>query len=96
MKVGIVAIHYPRPEFRDQLISRVQQAAEVMRATDGCLASDCWVNLSDETVVAAGQWDNQEALARSFDAVNAHGVDFGYDDRELRPTEVLRLLTPDD
>jgi quinol monooxygenase YgiN len=98
MKVGVVAIaiHHPRPEFRDELIARVQQAAEVMQTTDGCLSADCWVTLSDEAVVTIGQWHNQEALARSFDAVKAHGVDFDHDDRESRPREILRLVTPYD
>jgi hypothetical protein len=26
MRVGVVAFHHPRPEFRDQMLDRVQQA----------------------------------------------------------------------
>jgi hypothetical protein len=32
MKVGLVALHDPRPEHWDEMISRVRQAAEVMAA----------------------------------------------------------------
>ena len=28
MKVGLVALHFPRPEHRDEMISRVHRAAE--------------------------------------------------------------------
>ncbi len=35
MKVGLVGIHYPRPEHRDEFIFRVRQAAEVLAATPG-------------------------------------------------------------
>jgi hypothetical protein len=33
MKVGLVALHYPRPEHWDEMISRVHRAAEGMAAT---------------------------------------------------------------
>lgn len=39
MKVGLVAVHYPRREHWDEMISRVHQAAEVLAATPGCLAA---------------------------------------------------------
>ena len=41
MKVGLVAVHYPRREHRDEMISRVRRAADVIGATPGCLAVDC-------------------------------------------------------
>jgi len=44
MKVGLVALHFPRPEHWDEMISRVHRAAEVMAAAPGCLAVDCWVS----------------------------------------------------
>ena len=44
MKVGLVGTHYPRPEHRDEFISRVHQVAEVLAATPGCLEVDCWLS----------------------------------------------------
>jgi hypothetical protein len=44
MKVGLVAPDYPRREHRDEMITRVRRAADVMAATPGCLAVDCWVS----------------------------------------------------
>jgi hypothetical protein len=38
MKVALVAFHYPHPEHRDEMISRVHRAANVMAAAPGCLA----------------------------------------------------------
>jgi hypothetical protein len=32
MKVGLVAVHYPCPEHRDEMISRVHRAAEALAA----------------------------------------------------------------
>ena len=93
MKVGLVAVHYPRREHRDEMISRVRRAADVIGATPGCLAVDCWVSEDGQTVVTTGQWESERALTAGFAAVQAAGVDFGYDERESRPREVFRLIS---
>jgi len=62
MKVGMVALHYPRREHRDEMILRVRQAADVMMATPGCLAADCWVSEDGQAVVTTGQWESEQAL----------------------------------
>lgn len=92
MKVGLVAIHYPQAAYRAELISRIRAAAEVMRQTPGCLSVDYWTNPDNETVVTTGQWESEAAMAAAFAAVQAAQVDFDYDERELRPREVLRLV----
>ena len=43
MKVGLVAFHYPSPEFHDEMLRRVGQAAEFIAGMPGCLAADCWL-----------------------------------------------------
>jgi heme-degrading monooxygenase HmoA len=92
MKVGLVAIHYPQTAYRDEMISRVRRAAEVMERVPGCLAVDCWANPADGTVVTTGRWESEGALAAGFEAVQATEIDFDFDDRESRPREVLRLV----
>jgi quinol monooxygenase YgiN len=92
-KIGLVAFHYPRREHWDEMISRVRQAADVMAATPGCLAADCWVSEGGGAVVTTGQWESEEAMAAGFAAVQTAGVDFGYDERETRPREVFKLIS---
>jgi len=91
MKAGLIAFHYPHPDHQAEMISRVRRAAEVMAATPGCLAAQCWVSRDDQAVVTTGQWDSEQALAASFAAVRAAGVDFDYDEREIRPRQVVFL-----
>lgn len=93
MKVGMVALHYPRREHWDEMISRVRHAADVMAATPGCLAVDCWVSGDGQAVVTTGQWESEQALSAGFAAVQTAGVDFGYDERESQPREVFRLTS---
>jgi len=94
MKVGFVAIHYPHSAYREEFILRVQRAAEVMRPTPGCLSADCWVTIAGDAVVSTAQWDSKDAQASSFATARAAGVDFDYDERESRPREILRLVSP--
>jgi quinol monooxygenase YgiN len=75
------------------MIARVHRAAEVMAATPGCLAADCWVSEDSQAVVTTGQWESEQALAAAFSAVRAAGVDFAYDERESRPREVFKLVS---
>ena len=93
MKVGFVAIHYPHISHREEFISRVQQAVEVIRLTPGCLSADCWVTVAGDAVVSTGQWESEDARASSFATAKAAGVDFDYDERESRPREILRLVS---
>jgi quinol monooxygenase YgiN len=93
MKVGMVAIHYPRLGDRQEFIARVQRAVDVMRPTPGCLSVDFWVTAGDE-VVSTGQWESETALAASFATARAAGVDFDYDERESCPRQILRLVSP--
>ena len=93
MKVGLIAIHYPRPEYRDEMFSRVRQAGEVMAAAPGCQAVDCWLSDEGQTVVTTGQWESQQALTAGFAAVHTAGIDFDYDDRESRPRQVITLAS---
>jgi len=94
MTVGFVAVHYPDAAHRDDFISRVQHAAEVLRSTPGCLAADCWIAVTGDAVVSTAQWESEEAQTCSFAIAKAAGVDFDYDEREIRPREILRLVSP--
>ena len=91
MTVGVTAFHYPHPDHHAEMISRVRRAAELMAATPGCLAAECWVSQDDQAVVTTGQWNSEQALAASFAAVQEAGADFDYDEREIRPRQVVRL-----
>ena len=76
MAIGLVAFHYPRPEYREQMIQRVRQAAEVMAGVPGCLDVACWSAEATGAVVTTGKWESRDALASGFRAVRAAGVDF--------------------
>ncbi len=78
MKVGFVGIHYPHISHREEFISRVQRAVEVIRLTPGCLSADCWVTVAGDAVVSTAQWESEDARVSSFATAKAAGVDLGF------------------
>ncbi|MGH3721226.1 MAG: antibiotic biosynthesis monooxygenase family protein [Pseudonocardiaceae bacterium] len=92
MTVGLVALHYPQPTYFEDFIARVQNAVEAIRQTPGCLAVECWITSDGDAVVSTGRWESEEALTASFATAKNAGVDFTYDERELRPRQVFTLL----
>jgi heme-degrading monooxygenase HmoA len=91
MKVGLVAFHYPRSEFRAEMMSRIRQAADVIEAMPGCLGVDCWLGEDGTAIVTTGKWESEKAYKAGFAAAREAGVDFTYDEREARPREIHRL-----
>jgi len=91
MTVGLAALHFPRPEHRDQMISRVRRAAEVMAATPGCPAVGCRAGQDHQAVVTTGQREPGQAPRAGFAAVRTAGADFDYHERESRPRQVFTL-----
>ena len=90
MTVGFVAAHYPQPTHFDKFVARVQQVAEVLRSTPGCLSAECWVTISGDAVVSTAQWESDEAFTASFAAVRDAGMDVTFDERERQPRHKLR------
>lgn len=95
MTTGFVAFHYPRSEHRDELVQRMRAAAEVMRAVDGCLDASVWDVRENEAVVSTGTFASEETWTKAVRAVLAAGVDFDYDEREMRPRDVYFLVQPE-
>jgi quinol monooxygenase YgiN len=94
MAVGFVAVHYPHPDHHDDFVRRVERAVEVMLQTPGCLAADGWVTPTGDAVISIGKWESPEAQAASVAMAEAADVDFVYDEREVRPRMILRLVSP--
>jgi quinol monooxygenase YgiN len=93
-KVGFVATHYPHAAHQAEFVARVQHAAYVLRSTPGCLSADCWLTADGDAIVSTAQWESEEAQAASLATARAAGVDFDYDERETRPRDIIRLVSP--
>ena len=54
--MGLVALHYPHPEHREEMISRIHRAAEIIGRHQAARAVDCWVSDDHQAVVTTSQW----------------------------------------
>jgi quinol monooxygenase YgiN len=94
MALGLVAFHYPRPEHRAELVQRMQAAAHVMRTVEGCTDASVWETPESAALVSTGTFVSEEAWTQAVRAVLEAGVDFEYDEREIRPRDVYFLVPP--
>ncbi|MFR9774360.1 antibiotic biosynthesis monooxygenase [Nocardia sp. SC052] len=92
MTIGFVGTHYPKPEYFNEFVDRVHRVAAVLESTAGCLSVACWISDTGDAVVSTALFESDEALNESFSAVLAADVDVNFDDRELKPRSVLKLL----
>jgi len=58
MSTGLVAFHYPKPEFRDEMIQRVHAAARALAEVPGCLGVHCWETVETGAIVRSGTWES--------------------------------------
>jgi heme-degrading monooxygenase HmoA len=81
-------LHYPRPEYRDELLAGMSRVADVMRTVPGCLEVAPWQQLDSECVAAVSRWDSPEATKLGWAAVEAAGLDPSFNPRgEFRERE---------
>lgn len=55
MTIGLVAVHYPKPEHAKEMLDRVQAAAKLLEGVPGCLEATCW-RTAEGAVVTIGKW----------------------------------------
>lgn len=86
----LIALHYPKPEHRNEMVRRLRRANELVLESPGCHGSEIW--FSDDAVVSIGAWETQAMSQKSFDSLKAAGVDWEFDERESRPRVVYALV----
>ncbi|MFD5096637.1 antibiotic biosynthesis monooxygenase family protein [Amycolatopsis thailandensis] len=93
MTVGFVATHYPHADHHDEFVARVRRVAGVLSSTPGCLGAECWVTAAGDAVVSIARWESAAAQAASMQALGSADVDVAFDDREVRPREIVQLVS---
>jgi hypothetical protein len=92
MAVHVLAFHYPAPEHRTEMVERIKRAVDVMRDNPGFVDANCWLEEDGDAVVATGTFESKEQWLQAMRTVADAGIDFDYDERELKPRQVQLLL----
>jgi len=93
MSYRIVAFHYPKPEFRDELLQRLVRAAEIMKAATGCIDVEVWKEQASGAVVSTAKFNSREACMSAL-RTTAQATDIQFDEREERAREIYHLVEP--
>jgi heme-degrading monooxygenase HmoA len=91
MRFLFMAFHYPRPEYRDDLLRAMHRFGVALEAQPGLLQLADFDDPANDRVVALSLWESAEHFragrANAADALS----DADFDLWETRPTEVFAL-----
>lgn len=92
MRYLFMAFHYPKPEYRDDLIRWIQRAGTALKTQPGVLELADFDDPANDRIVAVSIWESAEHFhvgrKRAFDSL---GEDAPYDLWERRPLEIFTL-----
>lgn len=57
-----IAIHYPQPEHREDLIHSMRKMGQAMAAQPGLITAGPWVEQGGDRVVGVSRWESREAF----------------------------------
>ena len=83
------AIHYPKPEHVDDLLTEMRRLDETVRGTPGLLRIGAWREEQTGRIVALSLWESREALAAAVGRIVAAVAGVPFDDWEERPRELV-------
>jgi quinol monooxygenase YgiN len=87
-----IAIHYPQPEHREDLIRSMRKMGQTMAAQPGLIEAGPWVEQSGDRVLGVSRWQSREAFLA---AMPGSGVpNTRVHEFETRPREYLHLEEP--
>jgi hypothetical protein len=93
MSFRIVAFHYPKMDYRRELLDRLERAAEIMRTAAGALDVEVWKEETSGALVSTARFDSRESCMNALRAT-AMATDIRFDEREERAREIYNLVEP--
>jgi heme-degrading monooxygenase HmoA len=88
MSYAFVVFHYPRPDYRHDLLMRMQEMAELMAKVPGFIDAGQWAEEEGDCMAAISTWESKEACVAASDKAAASAIPFQYDERwESRPRQ---------
>ncbi|MGH2487438.1 MAG: hypothetical protein ACRDHE_15645 [Ktedonobacterales bacterium] len=92
MRYLFMAFHYPRPEYRDDLLRHIHLVGAALRAQPGLVQLADFDDPANGRIVAVSIWESAEAFRMGrARAMASHDEEPRYDVWESRPLEVFTL-----
>jgi quinol monooxygenase YgiN len=91
MRFLYLAIHYPKPEHRQDLLQAMQALGLSMRTAKGMIEANAWFEQDEKRIVATSIWESATAFQQAAPMIGAAIKDVPFDEWEAPPRELLRL-----
>ena len=85
------AVHYPRPEFRADLIDTMRGLHAATAGLDGLESIGAFEDVEGGRIIAISLWSSPEAMGAGMAAVGSAVADVPFDVWELQPSELSMM-----
>ncbi len=92
MKYLTIAIHYPKPENRKDILNAMNQLAQEAEKCQGLIEMSAWVDEKTDRIFAVALWKSKEEGLLCWQKLGQLAARFPLSDWERQPREVLMNL----
>lgn len=92
MRFLYLAIHHPRPDHVEDLLTAMRKLGHAMGAADGLIEATAWKEKDGKRIVATSAWESEAAFREAGPVIGAAIKDVPFSDWEEKPRELFRLV----
>jgi len=85
-----LAVHYPKPEHRNDLLAAMQRLNAALQDAPGLIHIGAWQEESGTRIVAISIWESQNAFQEALGRFASAVGDVPFGEWEQRPRELIR------
>lgn len=92
MKYLTLAIHYPKPENRNDILHAMQQLKQEAQNMPSLIEMSCWIDEKTDKIIAMSLWQSKEEGLACWQKLGSLAAQFPLSDWERQPREVFMNL----
>jgi heme-degrading monooxygenase HmoA len=89
-----LAIHYPRPEYVDDVLASMHRVDKAAEGTPGLIQMGAWRDENGNRLVGLAMWESEEAFKASAERIFQVAAHDPWDQWCERPIDVFHLTQP--
>jgi quinol monooxygenase YgiN len=91
MRYLYLAIHYPKPEYVDDLLGAMKLLSEALHTAPGMLEATAWKDQASGRIVAISTWESRQTFLDARPMIGEAIKDVPFDEWEAKPRELFNL-----
>jgi heme-degrading monooxygenase HmoA len=86
-----LSIHYPRPEYAEQLLASMHRIDQAAHGTPGLIQMGAWRDAKSDRLIGLALWESREAYEAAAERIFAVAADDPILEWATRPPDSLHL-----